>query len=115
MNRKWTKSEIEYLENEWGSQSVPAIAKALDRTEIAVTNKAWKLGLGRFTMSGDYITLYELFAALGYKAYTGTFKYFTNNGLPYRVQKVHNSKRVRVININSFWKWAEENKEIIDF
>lgn len=40
MNRKWTKSEIEYLENEWGSQSVPAIAKALDRTEIAVTNKA---------------------------------------------------------------------------
>ena len=72
MNRKWTKSEIEYLENEWGSQSVPAIAKALDRTEIAVTNKAWKLGLGRFTMSGDYITLYELFAALGYKAYTGT-------------------------------------------
>lgn len=115
MNRKWTISEIEYLENEWGSQSVPAIAKALDRTEIAITNKAWKLGLGRFTMSGDYITLYELFEALGYKAYTGTFKYFTNNGLPYRVQKVHNSKRVRVININSFWKWAEENKEIIDF
>ena len=39
MNRKWTISEIEYLENEWGSQSIPAIAKALDRTEIADFNR----------------------------------------------------------------------------
>ena len=33
MNRKWTISEIEYLENEWGSQSIPAIAKAYIETK----------------------------------------------------------------------------------
>ena len=53
-NRYWTKEEIEFLQDKWGSMNVKTIAKNLNRSVDAVMLKKNRLGLGRFTESGDY-------------------------------------------------------------
>lgn len=51
---RWTKEELDYLENNWGIVSVAHIARTLNRTENAVISKAEKLGLGScYESSGD--------------------------------------------------------------
>ena len=44
MGKWWNKEEIEFLEDNWGYKSIPAIAKSLNRTISAVKAKAVKLG-----------------------------------------------------------------------
>lgn len=56
MGKWWNKEEIEFLEDNWGYKSIPAIAKSLNRTISAVKAKAVKLGLGDHLDSGKYIT-----------------------------------------------------------
>lgn len=59
-NKTWTKQEQEYLIEKWGTLPIKRIAKNLNRTELAVINKADRLHLGAFLASGDYITYNEL-------------------------------------------------------
>ena len=42
----WTQDEEEYLQEMWGSRSIPAIAKHLGRTVNAVKVRVARLGLG---------------------------------------------------------------------
>ncbi len=41
----WTKEEIAYLEDSWGTYSIKSIAKKLDRTVNAIKLKANRIGL----------------------------------------------------------------------
>ena len=111
----WSKEQVEYLEDKWGSLSITTIAKNLNRSVNAVKIKAYKLGLGRHLHSGDYITLNQLCKALGLgQSYTENFKRWSNNGLPVKKKKVINNS-FRVIYLKDFWKWAEPNKMLINF
>jgi len=45
MNRKWTKEDVEYLKEKWGTVSIPYIAQKLNRSVNAIKLKAgrcWK-------------------------------------------------------------------------
>ena len=116
MGRVWTDEEKEYLESKWGIVSIPTIAKKLNRTEGAISLKARRMNLGRFTDNGDYITFAQLVTAFGQINSRGTRinSWIEKRGLPCRYKKVHNS-RVRVVKLQDFWEWAEKNKNFIDF
>lgn len=78
--------------------------------------RAQRLGCGAHLDSDVRISMNQLMLALYGGVNMGTY---TNNrliraGLPVKWHRVKNS-RFRVIDIDDFWKWAEQNKGILDF
>lgn len=116
--RYWTKEEDEYLNEYWGTKSVQAICKHLDRSENAIIVRASRNKLGAFTESGSYITFYQLISALyntkKVYAYTWTRELWQKNGLKMRLKKVNHSK-IWVVEISDFWDFAEKNRHLINF
>ena len=111
----WTQQELDYLENSWGQTSIPAIAKHLGRSVNAVKLKAGRRGLGRHIHSGVRITLLQFCDAIGKRNSYGWIKdRWVRLGLPVHYQKSV-SKRFAMIDIDEFWVWAEQHKDLIDF
>lgn len=114
-NRRWTNDEITYLEENWGTVSIKAISKKLQRSEVAIISRARKLKLGSFVEAGDLISLGQLLKALGQgNCYWWVKKKFIDNGIPI-IYKTITTKKVAKIGIDDFWKWAEKNKNILNF
>ncbi|HEX2986130.1 MAG TPA: hypothetical protein VHO71_04870 [Caproiciproducens sp.] len=112
----WTKEEYDYLMDNWGRVSLGGISKHLNRSENSIKVKVFRLGLGAFLDSGDYITFNQLSIALG----RGTAdKYMLtswvkNRNFPVKYKTV-GENRFRVVYLNDFWKWAERNRTFVDF
>lgn len=112
-NRRWTKDEIQYLEDSWGAKSIPTIAKNLSRTQYSVSTKAYKLGLGRHIHSGEYVTYNQLLVAIGMcESYVRTK--FENNGIPIKLKK-SKKKKYKIIYLKDFWEWSEKHKNLLNF
>ena len=117
MSKPWTTKEIQYLEESWGNISLPTIAGNLNRSTMAVKLKAQRMHLGAALENGDYITLNQLIAAVtgSEKSYSYKMKsWVENRGLPVHKRKVDKNS-FRVVYIDEFWVWAEQNKSFIDF
>lgn len=106
-----------YLQESWGTVSVPIIAENLGRSVLAVKERAGRLGLGAVLESGDYVTLNQLLIAVtgnsggyGYKITS----WVKNRGLPVHTMKVDKNS-FRVVYLDEFWEWAEKNRSFIDF
>lgn len=113
--KNWTKEELDYLDNRWGEVSIPAIAKHLNRSVNAVKLKAGRRGLGRHIHSGTRITLLQFCDAIGKRNSYGWIKdRWVRLGLPIHYQKSID-KRYAMIDIDEFWEWAEQHKDLIDF
>ena len=115
--RNWSEEDMFYLEEGWGSTPIPRLAFYLGRTEEAVIQKAYRMGLGRFLDSGDYITLNQLMKAIGIEKGIDTYKmtsWVKNRGLPVKRKKIR-TDYFYIISIDAFWKWAENNLDILDF
>lgn len=112
----WTPEEEAYIQDKWGTVSIPGMAKILGRSENAIVVRAQRLGCGAHLQSDVRVSLNQLMLALYGGISMGTY---TNNrlirhGLPVKWHRVKNS-RFRVIDIEDFWKWAEQNKGLLDF
>lgn len=114
--RRWTQEEINYLSESWGMFSVTQIAKNLGRTEKAVIEKAYKLKLGGWYSSGDFVTVNQVVnAVLGHDLCSTTRRaWIENRGLPFKY-RTKCADKIRVIKIDDFWKWAYENQQFLDF
>lgn len=113
----WKPEEIEYIEENWGKTSLKRMSQRLGRSEAAIKLKVGrKLHLGAFLDAGDYVTYNQLAKALGkYSANTYTLiSWVKNRGFPIKYKTVGNNK-FRVVYLNDFWKWAEQNRDFIDF
>ena len=44
--KKWTDEERSYLSNKWGSVKISSLCKELGRTQKAIEDQAWSMGLG---------------------------------------------------------------------
>lgn len=61
----WSTEDTAYLMDNWGTVSQTAIAKKLNRSVVAIKEKAVRLSLGSFLSGGGYVTLNQLSLALG--------------------------------------------------
>lgn len=115
--RRWTDKEINYLTESWGATSIPTIASSLGKSITAVELKANRLKLGSFMHCGDYITLPQLWEALGLSRLTyRTPDWLKKHEFPFKYKKVRSAnRRFKVVYLDDFWKWAENNKELLDF
>lgn len=114
--RNWTAKEIDYLQESWGTVSIPSMAAHLNRSEVGIVLKAQRLSLGRFDASGDYITLNQLIKAVkGTSVHNYYLKSWVDKrGLPIHKKRIR-TKSVNVVYLEEFWKWAEKNRSFIDF
>lgn len=106
-----------YLEEKWGTYSIPTIAKNLGRSVNAIKEKARRLGFGPVLQSGDYVTLNQLLIAVTgtNSAYSyKTISWVKNRGLPVHTMKVDKNS-FRVVYLDEFWEWAEKNRSFLDF
>lgn len=92
------------------------MCKKLKVSNGALINKKTRLALGPFLESGDYITLNQLFVIMGVKLRGNDFRLKTwlNKGFPLRYQQ-RGKKKIRIVKIDEFWKWADENRSLVDF
>lgn len=118
----WTQEDLEYLCENWGCSSAANMQQRLQRSWKAITDKAYRLHLGPYLMSGDYVTANQLYIAL--RGYSGnstralsTYKWvqrISKRGMPFHKKKMNN-KSVTVIDLDDFWKFAEERRDLFDF
>ena len=59
----WSLDELNYLEDSWGVRTVAVIARNLNRSETAVKERAYRLGLGRRVGNGYCID--DIYQILG--------------------------------------------------
>ena len=114
-NKNWTKEEEEYLIEKWGTLSLKTIAQNLGRSENAILVRKNRLELGGFLDNGEYITFNQLLIAIGVD--NGGYKkisWIKNRNFPIRRKRVNNCS-FRVVYIEDFWKWAEKNRDVLDF
>ena len=116
MGLPWKKEEKDYLELKWGIVSISAIAQKLNRSVDAVKLKAGRMRLGKFLEAGDYVTVNQFMLAFNktnFNSYT-LISWVQNRGFPLKYKTII-SKRVRIIYLEDFWKWAEQNRSFINF
>lgn len=115
--RNWKPEEETYLMEMWGSKSITAIAKNLNRTVDAIKIRARCLGLGAVLMGGDYITLNQLLIAVKGTNAGGNYimtSWGEKRGLPVHRKKVEKNS-FKIVYLDEFWEWAEKNRSFIDF
>ena len=116
-HRTWTSEEIDYLRNNWGMVTMQSLCRKLNRTEAAISCKRQKLGLGAFLEHGDYITLHQLLVAFTGTSASDSYKmksWVKDRGMPVHTRLIK-EKRVRIIYLDEFWKWAEKHRSFLDF
>lgn len=111
--KKWTNEEVSILKEMWGEHSIPNIAKKLNRSENSIRVKSFRVGLRDNIRSGDYLLLNDVLKILGINYGKGTNRVINSN-IPYKL-KASVRQKYRIIYIDDFWKWAEKNKNIINF
>lgn len=113
--RKWTKEEEHYLQDKWGTLSVQGIANKLGRSENAIVVRAQRMNLGAHLMGSHKVSVNQLMKTIqgGKQQGNWTRDRWIRHGLPVTRQKVKTSSFL-MIDLDDFWKWAEDNQEIIN-
>lgn len=115
--RAWTKEEEDYLADKWGSLSIKTIAKNLGRSENSIIVRKDRLKLGSFLENGEYITWNQLQVALGKEHSSSGYKMISwvrNRNFPVHTKRVNNNS-FKIVYLEEWWNWAEENKDLLDF
>ena len=115
--KRWTNEERQYLAEQWGILSIPAIARNLNRSVDAVNVQKQRMGLGPALLGSDYIALNQLLIAVCGTNAGGSYKmksWVENRGFPIHTKRV-NQNSFRVVHLDEFWKWAEQHRSFIDF
>lgn len=114
--KNWTAEDLEWLQENWGSRSIPFIAERLNRSEAAIKVKAARLSLGPALMGGDWVSLNQLAKAMGYENGCGykVRSWVENRQMPVHMKRV-SKNCFRVVYLDEFWAWAEKNRAFLDF
>jgi hypothetical protein len=112
--KNWTIEEVNSLEESWGKYSLSTISKRLGRTEQAIKQKAFKLGLGNPVDNYGGFTLHALSKYLKVD-YKRIINWVERYDFPVKTKKFTSEKRIQVVKEKDFWKWLEANKQMVDF
>ncbi|MDU5010650.1 MAG: hypothetical protein E6257_00830 [Clostridium botulinum] len=114
-NSIWTEEEEEYLQRRYGKTTLKRIAKKLGRSENAIEIKAGRLGLSSALEATGELTAAEIAKVFKIDAHVVVDKWIKNKGLKAQYKAVRCKRKFWRIKTEDFWKWAKDNKEIINF
>lgn len=114
MSKRWTAEEIDYLETNVGKIKIPTMAKKINRSVYAIEMKLSRLGLYNTRLESGRLTVGELANILHTDNHVVS-NWIQEHGLK-AVKRITKIKRVYyLVDTEEFWKWAENNKQRIDF
>ena len=108
MRRQWTEEEVEYLEKNYEKRGVDYIAKKLNRTPQSIKRKAQKLRYNAYLCEDLYLKT----VAKCFNSDSLVINRWIKLGLSYKIVQ-RGQSTCKLISANNFWKWAEQNKDII--
>lgn len=108
-SKQWTQEEVNYLEKWYEKKGTDFIAKKLNRTKYSVRKKAQTLGYNSYVCAELYVrTVAKCFNSDSSVVNRWINKY----NLPCKIIK-RGKNTCKLINVETFWKWAENYKDII--
>ena len=110
MRREWTEWEVRYLEKKYVGQPVERTAKKLNRTINSVKRKAAKMNLNHYTDSLSAKVVARCFGV----DISVVIRWINKFHMPCKKVVCGNQTRY-LIEGEIFWKWAENNKNIINW
>lgn len=110
MRKEWTEYEVQYMERRYLLQPVEKTAKSLNRSVSSVKHKAAKMGLNHYTDSFNGRTIARCFNV----EFSVVKRWIEKFDLPCKKVVCSNQTRF-LIDVETFWKWAENNKDIINW
>lgn len=112
--RLWTKEEDDFLRENVGKLRLQTLAEKLGRTVEAVDCRLCRLGIAHTKAMTGRLTANELANLVGMEQ-KAVLRWIRNHGLPAKRKAPKLSQIYHLISPEDFWKWAERNKERIDF
>lgn len=112
--KRWTPEEDAFLKEKLGRLSIKRMAQKLNRTPIAVRARIYNLGLGRTAEASGLLTVSRLAKSLNVDK-SIVDRWVNSKGLKTIKRVTSLKQRVNLIDPVEFWKWAEQNKDLIDF
>lgn len=116
MRKCFTPEEEEYIQDFYGTKSAESIGKRLGISAKSVICKANKMGLTSAINASGKITANNLASLVG-RDFKVVQRWMESHGLPHvrRALSRNKARKHILIEPKDFWKWAEKNKERIDF
>lgn len=115
VRRLWNDNEVNFLLNKWDVYTLKRLSKELDRSVGSIQNKARSLGFENHLISGEYISISEIYKTIyNKKSDSRTVCRWINKGLKFYYRPIIN-KKVKCTKMPLFWKWAEKNQSILNF
>lgn len=111
--RRWTLQEDEYLLRYYGIKPLSHISAKLQRSVQALESRLSRLEVYGAKAHVGHITACELAACLEVDIHT-IYKWIHKENLPYKMI-IAKTRTFMGIDIQSFWKWAEQNKSCLNF
>ena len=111
--RRWTEEEDEFILKYYGIRPVEWLSCKLKRTSEAIESRMTKISCGGARGNTQYITSYELAREVGVDVHT-VYRWVENHQLKNETIKTNNAEFM-AFDVVVFWKWAENNKELINF
>lgn len=112
--RYWTTEEEDFLKEKVGTLSIPILAKRLGRSVNAIEVRMRKLGIENTKFLSGKLTANELANALQVDSHA-IYLWIRNHGLKAVYKATRYTAKFYLIDVNEFWKWAEKNKEKLNF
>lgn len=112
--RFWTKEEDDYVMERAGKASSKTIADNLGRTKVAVDSRMYKLGISDIRATTGMITAYKLSTVLNVDSHT-VYLWISDFGLKATYKRIRDKGKYYLIDPADFWKWADINRERINF
>lgn len=114
--KKWAQREKDYIMDAWGQTSITAMSKKLGRSVQAIKQKADDMGLGRHLDAGTMVTFFQVIQAVtgGAGSYSWLREKWEKYDFPFHRKKVI-SKSYLMVDLDEFWIWAEQHRDILDF
>ena len=110
MRREWTDWEVRYLEKKYVGQPVERTAERLNRSVNSVKRKAAKMNLNHYTDSLSAKMVARCFGS----DVSVVVRWINKFGMPCEKRSFGSQTRY-FIDTDKFWKWAENNKNIINW
>ncbi|MEK5389813.1 DNA-binding protein [Margalitia sp. FSL K6-0131] len=115
MNRRnWTDEEILFLKENVGKMKIETVSQKLNRSQGSVISKMKRLGIAYTKNQTGHLSTYQLAELLSVDRNT-IIGWMKRHGLKFTKKVTRTTKSFYFIDPIDFWKWAERNREKIDF
>lgn len=115
MNRRnWTKEEMRFLKENVGRMKIETISQKLDRSVGSILSKMKRLGIAYTKNQTGHLSTHQLAELLSVDRNT-IMGWMKRHGLKYTKKVTRTTKSFYFIDPKHFWKWADRNREKIDF